>query len=49
METGDEPADTIVVGSLAVASADPPPDTLTWLVTDAGAAALTFTVTVIPA
>ena len=35
------------VGSLAPALADPPPDTITWLVTREGAFAFTFTVTVI--
>ena len=37
----------IVVASLPVAAADPPPATLTWLVTDGGALLATFTVTVI--
>jgi len=43
----DPPLATIVVGSLALALAEPPPLTLTWLVTDAAALAATFTVTVI--
>jgi hypothetical protein len=37
----------IVVASLALALAAPPPDTLTWLITWDGAFAATFTVTVI--
>ena len=39
--------DVIVAGLLALAVADPPPETLTWLVTDAGAFAATLTLTVI--
>src|ERR1017187_2101995 len=38
---------TIVVGSLALAPADAPPDTLTWLVNCEAALDATFTVTVI--
>jgi hypothetical protein len=34
-------------GSVALALAEPPPETLTWLVTAGGAFAATFTVTVI--
>ena len=37
----------MVVGSLALAGADPPPDMLTWLVSDAAALLATLTVTVI--
>jgi hypothetical protein len=37
----------IVVASLAFAVAEPPPDTLTAFVTEAGASLATFTVTVI--
>jgi hypothetical protein len=37
----------ILVASLAVADAEPPPETVTWLVTCDGAFDATFTVTVI--
>jgi hypothetical protein len=37
----------MAVMSLAFAGADPPPITVAWLVTDAGAVAATFTVTAI--
>jgi len=35
------------VGSVALAMADPPPDTLAWLITCEGALKATFTITVI--
>src|ERR1017187_4762626 len=41
------PVRTTVVGSLALAPADAPPDTLTWLVNCEAALDATFTVTVI--
>jgi hypothetical protein len=37
----------MIVGSLSVAVAELPPDTLTWLVSNGGASVATFTVTVI--
>jgi hypothetical protein len=37
----------MLVGSLAVAEPEPPPETVTWLVTCDGAFDATFTVTVI--